>query len=85
MKLENEASLKSLTSTRQGQFYDSDKASTMYFLKPNTSSIYLFNHDKQEFVAESLKYSQGPPQSHPTNFTTMQVVQNDNIYMIGGL
>lgn len=84
MKLKNEDQLKALTTSKQSQFYDSDRQSTVYFLKPNTPNIYLFNHEKQEFVAESLKY-QGPPQLHPTNFTTCQLVQNDAIYMVGGL
>lgn len=65
MKLENEAALKQLTSTKQAQFYDADRQSTPYFIKPGTSSIYLFNHEKQEFIAESLKFSSGPPQNHP--------------------
>ena len=51
---------KNLVNSRQTAFYDSDRQSTLYYLKPSTSSIYLFNLEKNEFVAESLKYT-GPP------------------------
>lgn len=85
LKLDNEAQLQKLTTTKQAQFYDADRQSTIHFMKPGTSSIYLFNHEKQEFIAESLKFSGGPPLNHPQNFTTAQLVKNDNIYMIGGL
>jgi len=59
-KLENELATKNLVNSRQTAFYDSDRQSTLYYLKPSTSSIYLFNLEKNEFVAESLKYT-GPP------------------------
>lgn len=35
--------------TKQTKYYDNDKQSTIYYFKPGTPNIYLFNNDKQEF------------------------------------
>ena len=56
----------------------------LYYFKTGTSSIYLFNLEKMEFVAESLKYK-GTYPGHPKYFNTVQLSGKDEIYMIGGL
>lgn len=47
-KLETE-SIKKMLNTKQATLFDQDRQSTMYYLKPGTSSIYLLNLDKSEF------------------------------------
>ncbi len=44
-KLETE-SIKKMLNTKQATLFDLDRQSTMYYLKPGTSSIYLLNLDK---------------------------------------
>jgi hypothetical protein len=33
--------------TKQAFYYDAERVSTVYYLKPNTTQIYLFSEDKQ--------------------------------------
>ena len=70
--------------TKLSHYYDSDKQPSVYYLKPQTSSIYVFDLQHNEFVAESLKYQGRSPVGHPFKFSTVQLGHNDAIYMIGG-
>lgn len=57
--------------TKLSQYYDNDKQPSVYYLKPQTSSIYLYDIEHSEFVAESLKYQGRSPTGHPYKFTTV--------------
>ncbi len=79
------AAKQQLLSTKQAQYYDSERIAAVYYLKPNTAQIYLFKEEKQHFVAETLKFADIKNPLNPNLFTTVQIASNDKIYMIGGV
>ena len=66
------------------KYLDQDGESSVYYLKPRTSDIYILNPSTNEFVGESLKWQTKTEAHHPQSFTSIQT-SNHNIYMIGGL
>lgn len=50
---------KKIANSRQQLYHDLDGKSSVYFMKPKTSDIYLFNSQQNEFVGESLKWPTG--------------------------
>jgi hypothetical protein len=74
-----------LLTSKQAQYYDNERVAAVYYLKPNTASIFLFKEEKQQFVAEALKFADIKNPVNPNLFTTVQIASNDKIYMIGGV
>jgi hypothetical protein len=70
------------TSTQQENFYDEYRNSTVYFLQPDTKNIHLYNLKDEKFEIKSLAKL---PTTIPKFYSTVQRIENDSIYMIGGL
>ena len=87
----------SFSKTKQEEYFDEGRNSTVYYLAPKTNDIYLYSKQQEKFNPESLNLSKisfnssstpGLPQSNykiPSYYSTIQRVENDAIYIIGGL
>ena len=63
--------------------YRYENQNSVYYLKPQSSDIYLLDFKLQGFCKELLKWKRGPGLVLPNNFTSQQT--NDaNIYIVGG-
>ena len=83
--------------TKQEEFFDEGRNSTLYYLAPKTNEIFLYDQKTEKFLQKARDLSQvglnsnGAPgttligQKIPTYYSTIQRVENDAIYMIGGV
>lgn len=62
--------------------YRHENQNSIYYLRPNSSEIYMLVFSKMGFVQEQLKWKRGRG-SIPSQFTTVQTMDS-NIYVVGG-